>query len=104
MVTAANTILGAARIARSKPALTERIVSKILQVENAGYILHGELSPECRNVVCGHAVQALTEIYDQIGAKKPVRDFMERQLHSSRPAVRRKAKAFFKAYGEAADG
>jgi hypothetical protein len=33
MVTAANIIGGAVKIARAKPALTERIVSEILKVE-----------------------------------------------------------------------
>ena len=42
--------------------------------------------------------------YDQIGDKKRVRDFIERQLESSRPAARKKAKAFLDAHREAADG
>jgi hypothetical protein len=104
MVTAANIVGGAAKIARAKPALTERIVTEILNVETARYLMHGQLSPECNNVVCGHAVEALAEIYDQIGDKKRVRDFVEAQLESPRPAVRKKAKAFLDAHKEAADG
>jgi len=104
MITAANIIGGAARIARAKPALTERIVTEILKVEKARYLMQGKLSPECNNVVCSHAVEALAEIYDQIGDKKRVRDFIERQLESSRPAARKKAKAFLDAHREAADG
>lgn len=108
MVTAANIVGGAAKIARAKPALTERIVSEILKVEKAKYLMHGKLSPECSNVVCGHAVEALVGIYDQIGDKQRVRDFIRRQAESSRPAVRKKAKAFldayFDAHKEAADG
>jgi hypothetical protein len=104
MVTAANIIGGAAKIARAKPALTERIVSEILKVERARYLMHGELSPECNNVVCGHAVEALAEIYNQIQDKKRARDFIRRQLESSRPAVQKKAKAFFNRYKEAVDG
>jgi hypothetical protein len=104
MVTAANIIGGAAKIARAKPALTERIVSEILKVEKARYLMHGKRSPECSNVVCGHAVEALAQIYDQIGDKKRVRDFIERQLDNSRPAVRKKAKAFLDTHKEGADG
>jgi uncharacterized protein (DUF1810 family) len=104
MVTAASIVGGAAKIARAKPALTERIVTEILKVEEAKYLMHGQLSPECSNVVCGHAVVALAEIYDQIGDKKRVRAFIERQLDSARPAVRKKAKAFLDAHKEAADG
>ena len=104
MVTAANIIGGAAKIARAKPALTDRIVTEILKVEKARYLVHGQLSPECDNVVCGHAVQALTEIYDQIGDKKRTRDFIQRQTESSRPAVRKKADAFLEAHMEGANG
>jgi hypothetical protein len=104
MVTAANIIKAAAGIARAKPSLTERIVSEILKVEKARYLLHGKLSPECSNVACGHAVDALTAIYDQIGDKKRVRDFVRRQAESSRPAVRKKAKAFLDADQRLAEG
>ena len=104
MVTAANIIGGAAKIARAKPVLTERIVSEILKVEKARYLMHGELSPECNNVVCGRAVEALAEIYDQIRDKKRVRDFIQRQLESFRPAVQKKAKAFFRTHKEVVNG
>lgn len=104
MVTAANIIGGAAKIARAKPALTERIVSEILKVGTARYLMHGQLSPECNNVVCGHAVETLAEIYDQVDDKKRVKDFIEGQLENPRPAVRKRAKAFLDAHEEAADG
>jgi len=61
-------------------------------------------SPEYNNVVCGQAVDTFTEIYDQIHEKKRVREFIERQLHSSRPAVRKKAEMFFKKHEEPQDG
>jgi len=35
-------------------------------------------------------------IYDQIQKKKRVRDFVERQLRSARPAVRKKVELFLK--------
>jgi len=104
MVTAANIIGGAARIAKAKPALTERIAAEILKVETVKYLMHGKPSPECSNVVCGRAVETFTEIYDQIHEKKRVRDFVERQLRSSRPAVRKKAEEFFSKHEEGQDG
>jgi len=104
MVTAANIIGSAAKIAKAKPALTEKIVTEILKVQKAKYLMHGGLSPECNNVICGHAVDTFTEIYDQIHDKKRVRDFVGRQLRSSRPAVRKKAEIFFKMHNETRDG
>jgi hypothetical protein len=104
MITAANIIGAAVKIAKAKPELTERIVGEILKVEKARYLMHGQLSPECNNVVCARAVEALAEIYDQIGDKKRVWEFMQRQLKNSRPAVRKKAKAFLDAHSEIGDG
>ncbi|UCF98534.1 MAG: hypothetical protein JSV89_03125 [Spirochaetaceae bacterium] len=103
MVTAANIVGGAVKIARANPDLTDKIVAEILKVEKARYLMHGEPSPECNNVVCGQAVGALAEIYDQVSDRKEVREFIDRQLHSSRPAVRKKAKQFFATHKEAAD-
>jgi hypothetical protein len=94
MVTAVTIIGGGAIMARAKPAMTNRIVKEILKVETAAYELHGVPSPECRNVACGQAIDALDTLYEGIARKKPVIDFVRRQLRSTRPAVRRKAEAF----------
>jgi hypothetical protein len=94
MVTAATTIGGAVVIARAKPAMADRIAREILRVETAEYEMHGEPSPECRAVACGHAIDALDELYDEITRKKAVVEFVRRQLGSTRPAVRKKAAAF----------
>jgi hypothetical protein len=66
MITAANIIGAAVKIAKAKPELTERIVGEILKVEKARYLTHG-------------------------------------QLKNSRPAVRKKAKAFLDAHSEIGD-
>ena len=100
MVTAANIIGSAAKIAKAKPELTERIVTEILKVETAKYLMHGKMSPECSKVVCGQAIDTFTKIYDQVHEKKRVRDFIERQLRSSSPAVRKKAEKFLKKHME----
>jgi hypothetical protein len=94
MVTAVTIIGGGAIMARAKPAMTNRIVKEILKVETAAYELHGVPSPECRNVACGQAIDALDTLCEGIARKKPVIDFVRRQLRSTRPAVRRKAEAF----------
>lgn len=104
MVTAANIVGGASKIAKAKPELAGRIVAEIIKVENARYSMHGQLSPECNHVICGHSVDVLTEIFDQVPDKRRVRDFIERQLQNPRPAVRKKANTFFKNQSELGDG
>jgi hypothetical protein len=96
MITAANTIRGAARIAAAKPALADRIVRDILRVEKANY-----QTAECRNVACGHAILALEDCYNQVVQKGPVIDFVKRQLENPRNATRKKAAAFLKRHKNA---
>jgi hypothetical protein len=96
LVTAANTIASAPRIARARPELTQRIVRQILKVETASFVHQGAPSPECRNVACGHAIAAFAAMFDQINRPKPVLEFVKRQLESTRPAVRKSAEKFLR--------
>lgn len=91
MITAANIIRGAGKIALAKPHLADKIVRSLLQVESANY-----QTLECRNVALGHAVLSLDLFFDRIGDPRPVIDFIERQRHNARNAVQRKAVAFLK--------
>jgi hypothetical protein len=94
MITAANVIGGGARIGVARPGLADRIARQILQVETAAYMLDGTLSPECRNVAIGHAIDAFDRLFDSLKRKKPVLEFVRRQLGNSRQAVRKKAERF----------
>lgn len=91
MIDAANTIRGAALIAKAKPYLADKIARQVLQVENASYA-----TPECRNVVIGHAVTALEQFYPAIHEKDLVQSFVTRQLSNPRPATGSKARSFCK--------
>lgn len=91
MITAANVIGGAAKIASAKPQLTERIAEKLLKVEKAQYKTN-----ECRNVALGHAIKAFDQFFDQIRDKGPVIAFVRRQLENTRNATRKKAEVFLK--------
>jgi len=91
LITAGNVIAGAAKIAKAKPQLTERIVGELLKVEKAQY-----KTTECGNVALGHAIKAFDQFFDQIRDKKPVIAFVRRQLENTRNATRNKAEAFLK--------
>lgn len=82
LVTAANTIRGAARIAVAKPYLAQRIARAILRVEHATYP-----TPECRNVALGHALRA----FAVLPSTRAIRAFATRQLTNPRPATAAKA-------------
>ena len=89
MITAANVIGGAAKIARAKPQLTERIARAILRAETGVYG-----TPECRNVVLGHAVKGFDLFFGHIREPQPVIAFVRRQLKNPRQPTRSKAAKF----------
>ena len=91
LITAANVIGGAAKIASAKPHLADRIAKEMLKVENAQY-----KTTECRNVALGHAIKAFDQFFDQIRDKRPVIAFVRRQLENTRNTTRKKAGAFLK--------
>jgi hypothetical protein len=104
LVTAANTIQSAPKIARAKPELLPRIVRAILQVERATFVHRGAPSPECRNVACGHALAALDAMFDQSDPPRPVLEFARRQLDSTRASVRKNAERFLKRHARRKGG
>lgn len=81
MITAANVIGGAAKIALAEPELAERIAKEILKVEKANY-----QTTECRNVALGHAIRAFDQFFDQIEDKGPVIELVKKtaQHHKKR--------------------
>lgn len=89
MITAANTIKAAVKIALNKHNLVEKISQEILKVEKADYE-----TTECNNIVIGQAIKSLDELFPQLKSKKPVFDFVKRQLKNKRPATRKKAETF----------
>jgi len=91
MITAANTVGGAGKIARAKPQFAGRIVRALFQVETANY-----QTPECRNVALGHVVKSLDLFFEHIKDPEPVMAFVQRQLGNTRNAVKKKAAAFLK--------
>jgi hypothetical protein len=91
MITAANAIRGAAIIGVAKPHLVRRILLRIMRVERAEYA-----TPECRNVVIGHALRALEPLADLLPDRRVLRLFAARQLGNPRPATSAKARKFLK--------
>ena len=91
MITAANVIGGAAKIARAKPRLTERIAKEILKVDRARY-----RTTECRRVALGRAIDTFDRIFDRIKDRDPVVALVRRQLRSPRKSTKNRAKRFLK--------
>jgi len=91
MITAANVIGGAGKIAQAKPQLAEKIARAVLQVEAAKY-----QTAECRNVAIGHAIKSFDLFFTRLKQPKTVVEFVERQLNNRRSAVKKAAAKFLK--------
>jgi hypothetical protein len=94
LIVAANIIGSAARIALSKPELTDWIVGKLLKVENAKY-----QTEECRNIALGQAIDSFDEFFERIGDKERVRRLVKKQLRNTRKSAAKKAAQFLKKHG-----
>ncbi|MBN2011202.1 hypothetical protein JW960_17795 [candidate division KSB1 bacterium] len=93
LIPAGTAIKGSATIAKAKPYLTDRIVDEILKVEHASY-----QTTECRNIACGHAISALSEIFDQASDKEKIICFAKHQVGNSRTGTANKAVKFLKKF------
>lgn len=94
MITAANIIGAAGKIAEAKPQLAQTVLHALLKVEKARY-----KTAECRNVALGHVIRALDQFFGHVKEPKLALAFVERQLRNRRQAVRRRAAAFLKKHG-----
>ena len=86
LITAANVIGGAAKIASAKPYLAERIAVEILKVEHAEY-----RTAECRNVALGIAIDSFDQFFDHIEKRQPVIKLIRKQLDNTRSSTRKRA-------------
>ena len=96
MITAANIIRSAPKIARAYPHLTEMILQEILKVETAVY-----KTDECRNVAIGHALDACMEFNALMVDKRWVIQFATRQLQNKRKTVIARANKLLKKLNKA---
>jgi hypothetical protein len=93
LITAANVVGGAARIALARPELTARITNELLKVDEAKY-----QTTECRNIALGHAIKSFDRFFNQIEDKEPVILLIRKQLQNTRNGTRKKAEKFIKKY------
>lgn len=84
LISAANAIQGAGKIAQGRPDLLGRIVSALLEVESASYE-----TTECRNVAIGHTLDALRGLGPDVCRRPEVAAFVRRQRSNTRASVSR---------------
>lgn len=99
MVTAANVAGNAWKIVQAVPEWENDITQRLLEVPQIIYLHHGEPSPECNNVMCGHVLDCFDRYFDLSNNQKLMLCFAHTQLNSSRKSVAKKAARFLKKHG-----
>lgn len=99
MITGANIVGSSARIGLAQPHLIDRVAAEIVKVEKARYERKGQPSPECRNVVIGHALDTFDTLFEDITDKPAILAFVKRQRKNPRVPVARKAARFLACHG-----
>ncbi len=97
MVTVANVVGNAWKIALAKPYLTSKIKDKLLTVEHLSITPH--LSEECKRVIVEHAIRSFDLFFPQIEEKENVIFFVKKQLKSSRKTLRDASEEFLRKWG-----
>ena len=99
MVTAANVAGNAWKIVQAVPEWENDITQRLLEVPQIIYLHHGEPSPECNNVMCGHVLDCFDRYFDLSNNQKLMLCFAHTRLNSSRKSVAQKAARFLKRHG-----
>ena len=98
MVTVANVVGQAGKIAIEKPYLSNKIANELLKVENIALTPH--LTEECKRVIAESAIKSFNLFVDQIEQKEKVIAFVESHLNSPRRTLRKTAENFLKSHSE----
>lgn len=96
MVTAANVAGNAWKIVQAVPAWESDITQRLLEVPQIVYLHHGEPSPECNRVMCGHVLDCFNHYFDLSHNQEAMLRFAHTQLNSPRKSVAKKAAQFLK--------
>jgi len=93
LLIAGNALGNAWKIAKAWPELEPCITKKLLSIPSRTFIHQGEDSPECGNIMVGHALECFSKYFDIATDKTVIIDFVEKAEANERPSVARKAKA-----------
>lgn len=98
MITAANVVSNAWKIIHTKPEWEPDITQKLLTVPDVVYLHHGEQSPECNYVLCGHVLQCFGHYFNQAQNQTAILHFAQKLVDCPRKSVAKKAARFLRQY------
>ena len=94
MIVARYLALSTGIIAKNKPYLVEKIIEKLLGIENTHH------KEERKDLIKHDIIQFFSLLFDQITEKEKILSFVEKQLNSSSPKTRKAAKVFLEQFAK----
>jgi hypothetical protein len=94
LVTAGNMVGSAGKIVAARPDWEPDLTRRFLDMPNTQFLHHGQPSPECTRVACGHVLDYFAKVFSQTGQKEAILQFAGEQAASLRPSLARKAQKF----------
>jgi hypothetical protein len=100
MVTVANVVGNASKIALAKPYLIPKIVDRLLKVDELSTTPH--LTEECKRVVAEKTIESFSMFFDKMDEDEKAKGllFAENHLSSSRVTLKKAAELFLKKWNK----
>lgn len=98
MVTTANVLEHAWKIVLARPEFENDITKRLINIQNNTYYMHDEPSPECKNILIGHAIDCFDRYFDISKSKTMILKFVEDSMRNDRKSTVIKASKFIKKY------
>jgi len=76
MVTACNVIQAAGQFVVLHPEADDDMTKRLSQVKDQDYYYHGQVSPECKNLVIGAVIDAFSDYFEFSRNRPVMRDFV----------------------------
>ena len=92
MITAAHSVDNLWKFAINKSEFQKNITSRLLKIDTI------ERNPECKNIIIGKTIIALTKYFHLIKDRNSIISFVKRHQNNSRSGTRKKAEEFLKKY------
>jgi hypothetical protein len=90
IIPASHAALNSGKIAGAKPELQTRITDRLLRIDET----HHE--PDHKELIKSYVIEAFSEYFEAAEDKEMILEFVRKQLESSSPKTRKKAKEFLK--------
>jgi hypothetical protein len=94
MITVANAVANSTKIAINKPYLADRIVQKLLKVQNLETTSH--LTEECKLVIAEKTIETFNVLVNYVKNRKALIDFAKEYQNNQRTSLNKGARLFLK--------